>query len=316
MRGSRRAAAALVLVLGGGAAAAERTDEVRLSAPRAADGGLTLLARVPDALTGRTLDASAFSARQGERDLAVAVERVVEGSAQLVLGLDTSAGLAPLLVEQAAATDLLRTLPSTLPTVLLPGGTGGTALDALTRISALRPGAGDLLEGLGDAPAGRRVVVLLTGCAALEAAAASEQAAALAPPAQVHVLALDAGCEPTAAALAAPAGGVARTDLDAGRLLAGVDAVGREVNGTYRLSVDADPAGEPVEVQVAGAGTTAQGVLELPSGSPATPSSAADEDGDGPTAVLPDLPVLLAGGLVALLALAVVVAVRARRRAA
>ena len=312
---SRRAAAtaaALVLALGGAAAAAERTDEVRLSAPRAADGGLTLLARVPDALTGMTLDASAFSARQGDRELAVSVERVVESSAQLVLGLDTSAGLAPLLAEQAAAADLLRTMPSTLPTVLLPGGTGGTALDALTRISALRPGAGGLLEGLGDAPAGRRVVVLLTGCAALDAAAATEQAAALAPPAQVHVLALDAGCETTAAELVAPSGGVARTDLDAGRLLAGVDAVSREVNGTYRLSVDADPAGEPVEVRAAGAGTSAQGVLELSSGRPAAPSEASDD----PTAVLPDLPVLLAGGLVALLAVAVGVAVRARRRAA
>ena len=151
--------------------------------------------------------------------------------------------------------------------------------DALTRIGALRPDAGGLLEGLGERRAGRRVVVLLTGCAALGAAAATEQAEALAPPVQVHVLALDAGCGSTAAELAASAGGVARTDLDAGRLLAGVDAVSREVNGTLPAAVDADPAGEPVEVQADGAGTTAQGVLELPGGRPPAPSDGTGEAG-------------------------------------
>ena len=279
MVSTRRAAVCLGVALLAGPAASAATaagapDEVRLSAPEPADGGVTLLARVPDALTGMPLQASDFTARQGDRTLAVSVERALDGPAQLVLALDTSRGARALAAEQSAAADLLRTLPMTLPTVVLPGGTGGTVRDALTRLSALRPGAGGLLDGLGEAPEGRRVAVLLTGCPALQAAVGTAQAALLAPPAQVHVLALDAGCEQAAAGLAVPGGGVSRGDLDAGRLLAGVDAVSREVNGTYRLRLDADPAGEPVQVRAAAAGTEATGVLELPGGRPASAPAA------------------------------------------
>ncbi len=316
---TRRAAvslAAALLVAAGapGAHAVEAPDQLRLSAPEPADGGLTLLARVPDALSAVPLDASDVTARQGGRDLAVRVERVVEGPAQLVLALDTTAGDERLALQQAAAADLLRTLPLTLPTVVLPGGTGGTVRDALTRVSALRPGDGGLLDGLGEAPEGSRVAVLLTGCPALEEAAATEQAGLLTAPAQVHVLALDAGCEQTAASLADPVGGVARGDLDAGRLLAGADAVGRDVNGTYRLHLDADPAGGPVEVRAVGAGTGAEGVLELPGGRAAALPGAA---GEGPGAGgLPALPVAVAAGLLVLLAAGVGLALRAGRATA
>ena len=307
---TRRAAAcgaAVLVALGGGTAtAAAQSDEVRLSAPVPAAGGLTLLARVPDALSGMSLEASDFTARQGDRDLEVQVQRVVEGPGQLVLGLDTSNGARALAVEQSAAADLLRTLPLTLPTVVLPGGTGGTVRDALTRISALRPADDGLLGGLGEPPEGRRVVVLLTGCDALEAAATTEEAGMLDAPAQVHVLALDDGCEQTAAALAAPGGGIARTALGAGGLLAGIDAVGREVNGTYSLRLDADPSGEPVQVRAVGAGTTAEGVLELPGGRPAA-LPVPDEGG------LPGGPVAVAAGLLALLAAGVVAGLRVRR---
>ena len=313
MVSTRRAAAcgaALAVALGAGtASAAEPADQVRLSAPVPAAGGITLLARVPDALSGMTLDASDFTARQGGRDLAVQVQRVVEGPGQLVLGLDTSRGAGALAVEQSAAADLLRTLPLTLPTVVLPGGTGGTVRDALTRIGALRPADDGLLDGLGEPPEGRRVVVLLTGCAALEAASATEEAGMLDAPAQVHVLALDAGCEQTAAALASPGGGIARTALDAGRLLAGVDAVGREVNGTYSLRLDADPSGEPVQVRAVGAGTTAEGVLELPGGQSGALPVPADD-------ALPVMPVAVAAGLLALLAAGVVAGLRVRRAVA
>ena len=312
-RGAACLGVAALLALGGGVThAAGVPDDVRLSSPEVAEGALTLLARVPDALTGMPLDASDFSARQGGRELAVSVERAVDGPAQLVLALDTTRGARALMAEQSAAVDLLRTLPMTLPTVVLPGGTPGTVRDALFRVSVLRPGAGGLLDGLGEAPDGRRVVVLLTGCLALQAAVVTPAGALLARPTQVHVLALDAGCEQTTAALTLPGGGVSRGNLDAGRLLAGVDAVGRELNGTYRLRLDADPAGEPVQVRAIGAGSEAEGVLELPGGRPtATPARGADAAHD-----LPELPVGVAGGLLALLAVGVGVALRPGRAVA
>lgn len=325
MVSTRRPAAVLgalalgALALGPGSAAAatpvveaaiEAPGGVRLSAPMPADGGLSVLARVPDALTGQPLQDSAFSARQGDRPVAVTVERVVDGPAQLVLGFDTSEDAAALLAEQSAAADLLRTLPMDLPTVVLPGGTGGTVLNAFVRIGALRPGAGGLLEGLGSAPEGSRFVVLLTGCPSLQEAAASEAADELRSAAQVHVLVLGSGCEQLAAELAGPSGGVARTGLGAGRLVAAVDAVSREVNGTYRLRLDADPMGEPVLVRAFGAGSTAEGRLELPSSAPASATA------DGGRDDVPALPVAVAAGLLVLVAAGVGIALRTGRRAA
>ena len=306
------AAGALVLVGGPVGAAAERVDTVRLTPVDADGGGVALLARVPDALAGQPLDASAFAVRQGDRPLAVTAQRAVDAPSQLVLGLDTSQGAEALRAEQAAAADLLRALPPDLPTVLLPGGTGGTARTGFVRVGALQPDAGSLLDGLGEAPEGRRTVVLLTSCEELAAAAATEPAEQLAAAAQVHVLALDTGCEAVAEGLARPGAGIARTGLSGGSLIAGIDAVGRELTATYLLRVAADPAGAPLQVRVTGSGGSGEGVLALPgSGSGSGPTAAGPVGADE----LPTVPVALAAGLLAVVAVGVVVVrVRTGRR--
>lgn len=244
-------------------------EELRLGPPDlSGPEAVRVLATVPTPLTGRPLRDAAFTARQGGREVDVTAERMADGDVQLVLAIDSTVEPQALAREQAAAVDLLRALPPKLPTLVLPGGTLTTARAALTQVGALTPRPADLLQGLPDASRGRRWLVLITGCPALERLPA--------PPAegdlQVSVLAEGDECAQRAQALAVPGGGVARAGLDLPELIAAVDRVSADLLGQYRLRIAAERSAGPIDISLAASSLVVQARLPLPATAPGSGS--------------------------------------------
>ena len=324
MAGGWRAAGAGGLPLGGlpPGGVAQAADEplvlqdVDLSSP----AGVSVVATVPSVLSGRPLPPAAFSARQGAAVRPATAQRVVDGPAELVLAVDTSVPAA-LPFAQSAAADLLRMLPPGLPTVVLPGGARGTTRSALDLVGSLRPGRSGLLDDLPAAPQGRRLLVLLTGCRGLERIeepTGSDQ--------HVSVLVTERGCEERAREVAGEAG-LVRTGLAGVRLLPAVDDVGRQVLGQYRVQVEADATGGPLDLTVEDGGISASSVLRLATQTPSPAAGAGPgtsaEPGPLPSAAVAaparqdevgGLPVLAAGALAGATGLGVLAVLRADRR--
>ena len=300
--------------LSGAAGAQDRAaEELRFGpADLTVPSGVRVLARVPAALTGRPLPASAFAARQAGRPVAVTADQLADGDAQLVLAVDTSTSPEALAAQQSAAADLLRTLPPDLPTVVLPGGTPTTARAAVRQVGALAPGTAGLLDGLPAPVPGRRWLVAYADCPALDRLPAAPDARDL----RVHLLVSGSGCADRARALVAPTGGTARTGLgEPGQLVAATDATSAELLGEYRLQIAADRGAGPIAVSVTSSGLVAQASVPLPvpigSGGPPPPGAGAAGPAPSPTATvlarppadaadLPRGPVVLAIVLVAL----------------
>ncbi len=244
-------------------------EELRLGPPDlSGPDAVRVLATVPAPLTGRPLRDTAFTARQGGREVNVTAERVADGDVQLVLAIDSTVEPQALAREQAAAADLLRALPPKLPTLVLPGGTLTTARAALAEVGALTPRPAGLLQGLPDAPRGHRWLVLITGCPALERLPAAPAEGNL----QVSVLAGADECAQRAQALAARGGGIARAGLDLPELIAAVDRVSEHLLGQYRLRIAAERSAGPVEISVAANSLVVQARLPLPATAPGSGS--------------------------------------------
>lgn len=219
-----------------------------------------MVARVPDALTGRVLPDTAFAAEQDGREVPVTGVRLAEDYAHLVLAVDTAVEPDVLAAHQAAAADLLRALPAELPSFVLPSGAATTARRAVLDVGALRPGDGDLWEGLPEHPSGRRWLVALTDCAGVQRLPEPSAPA----DAQLSLLVTGSGCEERARALAAATGGTVRTGLeDPAQAVAAADAVAADLLGQYRLEIAADGASGPVAITVTSAGVTASGQVPV-----------------------------------------------------
>ena len=301
------AAACLLVPVAGAAPAAGQAEALRLSPLVVRDAEATTVATVPVPLVGTVLPSAAFSARQGARTLPVLAGRVVDGPGELVLAVDTGGEPAQVTFRKSAATDMLRRLPPDLRVVLLPGAVAGTVASTFPVLAALRPDDVDLFAPLPPPTTGRRVVAVLGRCAVLD-----RVPPALASASRVSVLADDDRCDDAAERLAAPTGGVARTDVGGPALFAGIDAVNRDLLGQYVVRVtDLDPA-LPLEVSVTSGTTTATGTTAAPAAGAAPagrpPAAAAVEED------LPMLPVAAAAGLAGLAALGVLGLLLADRR--
>lgn len=248
-------------------------NALRLTSLEVLAPGAGLVATVPPGLVGRPLPSAAFSVQQAGRTLPVTADRVVDGAAELVLVIDTNGSAEDVATRQLAATDLLRALPPELRMVVLPGGQVGTVASSYAAVAGLQRGPGDPFAGLPEQPAGRRLVVLLTGCAALDRVPVGLQL----PDGQISVLADDGFCDRPAERLAAPGAGLARTGLTTSGLFAAVDEVSRNLLGQYRLRVAGLDAAAPLEVTVVAGDTSASGTT-----APAEPVAGGDGgDGDG-----------------------------------
>lgn len=298
------AAATGGLALGGpGAAAAP--EQLRLTRPAlSGDRTLTVSANIPDVLSSLPVDPGAFTAAQGERQVPVTSTRLLAGPTELVIVLDTNGDPLTVGAEQAAASDLLRALPPELPTTVLPGGSRTTARQAFESVGAVTRGFTGLLDGLPAATAAPRIVVLLAGCAALDA----ERRPLAGPGTEVFVLAPDAGCGAAALRLSGADPGAARLGLGATGLLGATDEVARDLLGRYVLQIGPGLTDEPVQVTVrvgsaVAAATTTLAPQAAPLAGPRTPG------GGSPAARL-----VAAGLLTAMVVVPAGFVLRARRR--
>ncbi|HEU0102606.1 MAG TPA: hypothetical protein VFR07_09830 [Mycobacteriales bacterium] len=294
----------LATVVAGPAYAATGPQELRLSAPLLSpDRVLTVLATVPATLSGAALPEGSFTASQDGRPVPVTATRVADGPVELVLVLDVSG--ATLGAEQAAAVDLLRAVPSQTPTTVLPGGDRTTARSALERVSGLTaaPG-GRLLDGLPEEPLVRRNVVVLAGCAAVNA----EQRSVPGVRTQVSVLSLGPGCEVSAPRLAGLTPGVVRSGLSAGGLVGAADEVAQNLLGQYEVRTGGPVDASPVEVAVRAGTGVLVAAIAVPS-AVAAPGPVGGA-GDDPSAGL----LVAASALAALAAVALALELSARRR--
>jgi len=260
---SVRAAAAggLLGVLLAAAPSAASDSDLDLSTARTtADLVLTVTATVPRLMTATALPSTAFTAVQDGRPVSLTSTRVVSSPAQLVVVLDGSVAGEQLSAVQSAAGDLLRSVPSQLPTTVLPGVEPTTARSALERLADLRQQPGGLLDGLAGAPTVRRLVVVIATCRAIDA----EQRVIGGTDTQVSVLATGADCGAAAHRLAGPDPGVVRIGLDGPGLLGAVDAVSRALLGQYVLRIDTSGRASPVEVTVRNGDTVASASVRVP----------------------------------------------------
>ena len=251
-RGRRAAPAALalgVLLLGLAPLASAADGDLVVSQPSPLPGGgLSITVTVPRALSTRALEPGSLTAEQSGQPVAVATERVVDGPFEVVLALDVTGGALALAEEQAAAADLLRALPPTTRTTVLPGGSTGTAAEALSLVEQTVPGTAGLLDGLSTTTSSRRAVVVLTGCPALSE---EDRPAADGTGTTVSVLVREVDCRAAAARVAGGDPGVVRTGLDAPGLLAAADDVTRSLLGRYAVTLGGPLTPEPVDLVLA-----------------------------------------------------------------
>jgi len=233
-----------------------RFSAIDLSKPDWANFVLTL----PPGVSSRPLPEAAFSASQGGRALPTHAQRLVDGKLELVLALDNSVSPSNLMAEQSAAVDLLRSLPLTLRTTILPGGRTSTDLAGLSQLSRFHAGSLDQFGSLPPAILYRRSFVVIAGCSKLP------RIQHMVNRNHLSVLAMGAPCQRAARALAASDPGVVRTGLTSQQLFAGIDEVSRDLLDEYQVQVMVGSRGGPLTVRV-NAQQTLQGTLAL-SGSP------------------------------------------------
>lgn len=249
-------------------------QELTLTAPELTDRVLTVHATVPGAIADRPAPEGAFTGVQDGRPVALSADRVLDGDVELLLVLDGSDVAGRRDAVQAAAADLLRAVPPTLPTRLLPGGTTTVpAREAVTRLAEL-PATDGLLAVPPGPASGRRLSVVVAACPAVAAVAAPSP---FAGDLSVSVLALGDGCQAAAADLGAGRPGIVRTGLDPLGLLTGVDDVGRDLAGQYVLVSEPLVEPGPLEVTVRIGTAVAAASVQVP-GTPSGSGSSGARD--------------------------------------
>ncbi len=261
---------------------------------------LTVTVTVPRLLTSKALPPTAFTAVQDGHTVPLTATRVVDFPSELVVVLDASVALADFDAEQSAVADLLRSVPSQLPTTVLPGGEPTTARSALEKLGDLRPQPGGLLDGLPDAPTVRRLVVVVASCRTLD----SETRTFGGSDTQVSVLGTDAGCGVAANRLGGPEPGVVRVGLDGVGLLGAADDVSRALLGQYVVRTAPGVGTSPLAVTVRADSIVATGTVPVPAPPTVATPVAVGGQRRGP--------LLVAGALAVLAALALALEVARR----
>jgi tight adherence protein B len=297
-RGRRLAAATVVgavAVLGllVPAPVARAADE-----PLAVSGDVTgypdvrLVVAAPGQAGDEVLTASAFTVREANRVVPVAVEALPAEQLQVALVLDTSGSMsgAPLGAAKAAALSFLSQIPDTVPVSVVGFGARPTVVHPLssnrsaqrTAISGLNAGGPTALydalrAGLAQLPAAagsRRVVVLLSDGGDTSSADALEPTVGALVAAKVPVFAVELRTvESNPAALdrlASATGGQVVAAGDPAALVGAFDAVARQIVRQYALTYRSEARGATdVEVSLAAGAVRATGRARLDLPAPA-----------------------------------------------
>lgn len=248
LAGALAGAGAILLALAGAlpAVAVTSTTLRIIDVDRSGLPRLRVVAVAPPMLSALNLPAGAFAARQRSTDLPVSSTRVLDGHLQLLIVMDRAVPADELGAEQAAAVELIRTIPTGVPITFAADGivpAGATRTDILSTIARLSPAAGTSVANttadalVAEPTATRRAVVLFTGCArAPDTFGDGQVRASLAlDDQQLDIVRVGSSCTGHADSLAALATTVTQLapDGDAG---APAEAIARELEGEYLLT--------------------------------------------------------------------------------
>ncbi len=243
---------------------------------------VTAVAVAPDMLSEFSLPGSSFSARRGERELPTKAVRLADGHLEVVLVLNRAVSPAALNEEQAAATELVHSLPSGVPVHMYDDATATirptgrteaeTALSAMTRFSASPMDGGLTSVALTRQATARREFVVLTACPRPDPASDDQQLANALSVAgqQLDVIGSGSRCGAGLAAVARGTGGGLVTGKSPGEIAAAVDRVARGLLAEYQVSFRVPAGVRSVTLAVNAENVRAEETIRI-AGSPAPP---------------------------------------------
>lgn len=220
------------------------------------------IAVAPDMLAELSLPAGSFSARRGEQRLPTTAVRLADGHLEVVLVLNRAVSRASLNEEQAAATELVHSLPAGVTVHVYDDATASirptgradaeAALADTTTLSASPMDGGLTSVALTRPETARRAFVVLTACPRPDPASDDQQLANALSVAdqQLDVIGSGSGCGGGLAAVARGTGGSLATGKSPGELAAAVDRVAHELLAEYQVSFRL-PAGSVPSVTIA-----------------------------------------------------------------
>ncbi|HEY2176197.1 MAG TPA: hypothetical protein VGH85_20515 [Mycobacteriales bacterium] len=224
--------------------------------------GVTAIAVAPDMLSELSLPAGSFSARRGDRRLPTTAVRLADGHLEVVLVLNRAVSAAALSEEQAAAAELVHSLPAGVPVHVYDDATATirptgraeaeAAIAGTTRFSASPMDGGLTSVALTRPATARREFVVLTACPRDDPASDDQQLANALSVAgqQLDVIGAGTGCGAGLAAVARGTGGSLVTGKSPGEVAAAVDRVAHGLLAEYEVSFRL-PAGAVPSVTLA-----------------------------------------------------------------
>lgn len=288
------------------AISAGATPQLRLVGTATSASQASAVVVVPPELANLPVPASAFSLRQGDRQLPVSVQRLSAAGLDVYVVLDTAAANTALLAQQSAAADLLRQLPASARTAVVtseqavpaPEPGNGAALRAL---AAVKPGSAVVDRALNRVAEARvdgrrQLIVLLTSCpAASNTDLGALQTALGSGTSQLNIIDAGRSCRSRLLSLAQARGGLTLVGIAANQLAEAVDTIVYDALGQYRLSVPTPTSAAPVVVRVDFAGVHASTQVRLPAATGTDNSAAQGRAGGSGEAQLRSLLTALAG---------------------
>ncbi len=219
-----------------------------LSVDRSGLPDVNAVAVAPAMLSGLSLPSTAFSVRRGGQPLPTTVTRLADGHLEVVLVLDRAVSAAALGQEQAAATELIHSLPDPVAVHVFDDATVGipavgrtdaeAALADTSRLSASPMDGGLTTAALTQPRTARRAFVVLTACPRVDPAfdAGMLGNALSVAGQQLDVIAAGSRCGAGLAAVARDSGGSLVTAETARGIAAGVDRIAHELLAEYQVS--------------------------------------------------------------------------------
>ncbi len=219
-----------------------------LSVDRSGLPEVDAIAVAPAMLSELSLPSAAFSVRRGDQRLPTTATRLADGHLEVVLVLDRAVSAVSLRAEQAAATELIHSLPDRVPVHVFDDETVGipdvgrsdaeASLADTARRSASPMDGGLTTAALTPPRSARRAFVVLTSCPRSDPAFDPELLAnALSVGGQqLDVIATGTRCGAGLATVARDSGGSLVTAESTREIAAGVDRIAHELLAEYQVS--------------------------------------------------------------------------------